>query len=232
MSLFKPTTLTCPACRADVPFDAVHSINADRRPDLRLAILAETFQQQACPNCRTVFRLDPQFNFMDLENHQWINAAPLAALGDWKAQEATAQGLFDEVYGEQAPDAAREIGASLNRRVTFGWAALREKLLAAANGLDDVTLELCKSAVLRSGTPAPVSAATELRLIAVEGDELVFGWLLAADESLGPVLRVSRALYDQIALDADGDWEDLRAEIDAGLFVDLNRLLIAGAPAA
>jgi hypothetical protein len=58
---------------------------------------------------------------------------------------------------------------------------------------------------------------------------LVFGWILASDETIGDTMRVKRALYDQIAADEDGAWADLRADISAGYFVDLNRLTIAPA---
>ena len=51
MSLFETTKLPCPLCGTEVSFNAVHSVNADRRPDLRDAIIAGTFQQEACSSC-------------------------------------------------------------------------------------------------------------------------------------------------------------------------------------
>ena len=225
MSLFKPTLLGCPACGTQVEFQAVHSVNADRRPDLRDEILAETFQQQACPKCGETFRLDPEFNLLDTERGQWIAAAPLASLTQWKSLEDNAKAIFDRAFGEDAAEAAQEIGKTLRPRITFGWPALREKLVAIDHDLDDVTLELCKAYILRS-VDSPIAADTELRLLDVVGDELHFGWLLSADESEGPSMRVARSLYDQIAADADGAWEELRDELTAGLFVDLNRLML------
>jgi hypothetical protein len=43
MSMFESIAVACPACGTQVDFDAVQSVNADRRPDLRAAILAGTF---------------------------------------------------------------------------------------------------------------------------------------------------------------------------------------------
>jgi hypothetical protein len=40
-------------------------------------------------------------------------------------------------------------------------------------------------------------------------------------------MRLARTVYDQIAADADGAWDDLRDELSVGLFVDLNRMLMA-----
>ena len=36
MSLFLTQELPCPSCRTPVSFELVHSVNADRRPDLRV----------------------------------------------------------------------------------------------------------------------------------------------------------------------------------------------------
>ncbi len=230
MSIFRPTTLPCPACGTPVEFEANHSVNADRRPDLRNDILEETFQEQACPKCGESFRLDPEFNLLDMQRGQWIAAAPLASLGQWKEMEDRAKSIFDRAYGDDAPEAAQEIGKTLTPRVTFGWPALREKLLAHDNDLDDVTLELCKAFIMRS-VDSPIAAESELRLLDVGPEGLSFGWLLSADGSLGPTMKVARTLYDQIAADEDGAWEELREEVSAGYFVDINRLLIPQGPA-
>jgi CpXC protein len=48
MSKFETQTLTCPSCGEAVDFEAVASVNADRRPDLREAILDFSFQRQVC----------------------------------------------------------------------------------------------------------------------------------------------------------------------------------------
>jgi len=227
VSIFRKTTLACPACKAAAEFDEVHSVNADRRPDLRLAILDDTFQQQVCPSCGRQFRLDPAFNLMDIRYGQWIDAGPLSELKNWRAREEHARSLFNRAYGAEASELAQEIGAALTPRITFGWPALREKLLAAENQLDDAALELCKAVVMRN-SDSPVSAKSELRLIDVTEDELILAWMLSADESLGPTLRLSRALYEEVAADADGDWEELKEDFANALFVDLNRLMIAG----
>jgi len=227
VSIFRKTSLACPACKAAVEFDEVHSVNADRRPDLRLAILDDTFQQQVCPNCGRQFRLDPAFNLMDTRYGQWIDAAPLSELKNWKAREEHSRSLFNRAYGAEASELAQEIGAGLTPRLTFGWPALREKLLAAENQLDDTALELCKAVVMRNAD-SPVSARSELRLIDVTEDELTFAWMLSADESPGPTLRLGRALYEEVAADGDGDWDELKDDFANALFVDLNRLMISG----
>jgi hypothetical protein len=56
-------------------------------------------------------------------------------------------------------------------------------------------------------------------------ESLIFGWVRASDETILETLRVPRELYTEIAGDADA-WAELRAEITAGPFVDVDRLLV------
>src|SRR5947208_107033 len=182
MSLFKIVPLPCPKCGNTVNFNAVISVNADRRPDLRAAILDGSFQRQACPQCNTEFRLDPELTYMDVGRGQWIAAFPVAKLQAWKEIEAQVQDMFNRAYGERASAAAREIGAGLTPRLTFGWSALREKLAIVENGLDDVIVELAKTAMVRGLDRPPVSPHTELRFLGIDGDTMAVTWLNSADE--------------------------------------------------
>jgi hypothetical protein len=226
--MFRNMMVNCPECGAAVGFKAVMSVNADRRPDLRAAILDGSFQRQPCPSCGKVFRLDPALTYIDVGRGQWIAVFPVAKLGHWKELEEEARVTFAHAYGPQAPAAARKRGARLKQRITFGWGGLREKLVAAEHRLDDVTLELAKLAILRHSETSPVSSETDLRLIDVEGEVLVMAWLQAANEAIVEKLRVPKEVCDAIAADPAG-WQALRDEIAAGLFVDMNRLLVAAA---
>jgi hypothetical protein len=231
MSVFENTKLKCPSCGADVKFSAVHSVNADRRPDLREAILDESFQRRECPSCQQSFRLAPDLNYLDVGRGQWFAAHPLADLARWQEVEQHDREAFDRAFGEQARTAAREIGADLHPRITFGWAGLREKILAARLGLDDVILECAKIAILRSLDSAPLRDDTELRLVdELEDDTLLFVWIELATEAVIESVQVPRALYDDIASNNEL-WAGLRAELSAGLYVDINRLLVEGAEA-
>ena len=51
MSLFTAMKLKCPSCSEDLDFQAVLSVNIDRKPALRDQILGGTFQQEDCPHC-------------------------------------------------------------------------------------------------------------------------------------------------------------------------------------
>jgi hypothetical protein len=227
MSRFLNTRIACPLCRSGFDFEAVQSINADRRPDLRDAILLDRFQAFACPQCGERFRLAPSLNYLDVGRGQWIVAAPVTGVEDWHDREEEARAVFERGWGAAAADAAQEIGRRMKPRITFGWAALREKLLVGELGLDDVVVEACKAAVMRGSRRLPFSAETDLRLMNLSGDRLIMAWQRAADGRVGDALGVPKTLYDAIAADAEGHWASLREAFDGAFFVDLNRMLIA-----
>jgi hypothetical protein len=225
MSIFQSEPLKCPSCGAENEFETVYSINADRRPDLRDAILDDTLQRGACVECGAAFRLDPELTYLSIEDNQWILAEPAARYAQWTELEADAASSFETAYGAEAPAAARQIGKRLQVRVVFGWAALREKLMAAQHGLDDVTLELLKLMLFRSPTGGNLADDTELRLVGVTEQELAFAWLRSANGNFIEALIVPRDAYDGIAA-APQDFESLRRDLMAGSFVDTNRLLV------
>ena len=224
--MFRTITVNCPECGTAVEFKAVLSVNADRRPDLRAAIIGGSFQRQPCPSCGKAFRLDPEMTYVDIGRGQWIAAFPVYKLRQWKEVEEQSRATFAQAYGPQAPATAREIGAGMKPRVTFGWGGMREKLVAADHQFDDVTLELVKLAIVRTSENLPLSNEIELRFINVEEDKLVMAWIRAQTEQVVEMLRVRREIYFDVAANDEG-WHSLREELSAGLFVDMNGLLIA-----
>lgn len=234
MSIFNAVTLACPNCKTPVAFDSVHSVNADRRPDLRRDILRGQFQRKECPSCGAGFRLDAAFVYVDIGRDQWVAAQPVSAMDDWAQRELQARALFDSSYGSGAPPAVRSLGRALRPRLVFGWSALREKLIAAEAVLDDVSLELLKMGMLRNLPAAPFAADASLRLMDFEARRLLFGWVRNPDDAVAELRWVDRELYEDIVADAgrgeDAQWADVRAQFTDALFVDLDRLLIQPQP--
>ncbi|MFV0492108.1 MAG: CpXC domain-containing protein [Pseudorhodobacter sp.] len=233
MSLFRPKNLVCPNCEALITMDAVGSINADRRPDYRDAILDNDFQDVSCGSCGKGFRLQPEFNYLDAGRGQWIASLPAARMPEYILVEDEANTLFAASYGEKAPASAREIGRNLQMRVTFGWPAIREKLLIRQSELDDTVIELVKLDLLRRVSSAPLKPGVELRLTEVLEDMLVMVWLDTATEAVIEELQVPRGLYDAIAGDPE-PWAPTHAKLTDGPFVDMQKLYMGpgrGAPA-
>ena len=225
MSLFETTTIQCPACDTTTEFEAAGSVNADRRPDLRDAILDNSFQNVRCPSCGEAMRLEPVVNYLDVELGLWLAAYPPRQIGDYLALEDQVKGLFDESYGVAASDAAQTVGAGLLPRLTFGWPGTREKLLLRQHKLDDVAIELLKLDLLRRLPEAPLRPGVELRVAGVSDDGFDFVWIETASEDVLQRFKASMALLDEIEGNPDG-WAPLRASLTKGMFVDMQKLYL------
>jgi ribosomal protein S27AE len=225
MSIFHTAEATCPNCGTVSEFELVASVNADRRPDLRAAILDRSFQAEACPKCGTQMRLAPHFSYLDLEHGQWILVQPADTIGDWQGEETAARGVYDETFGEAASAPAQALADGLSPRLVFGWPALREKLICSDLALDDVTLELTKIAIVRNVADSPMADQTELRLTGGENGSLHFSWLVTETEESVTGLDVPREVYDGVAGDLES-WAALREQFEGQMFVDFKRLLV------
>jgi hypothetical protein len=226
MSLFLPVEAKCSKCGTQVKADLASSVNADRRPDLREAILDGSFQSMSCPECGTVVRFPAHLTYIDMERDQWILVEDGSRLMEWQEVEAEATELYDRSFGKRAPALQQSMGETIKARLVFGWPALKEKLLAQAAGLDDITLELFKISVLRNVPAPPLADMTELRLIDTEDDVLTLRWLKTVDEEGINDLPLERALYDEFASNLTA-WAGLRADLEGVLFVDMKRILLA-----
>ena len=228
MSMFNTATAACPSCGTVRTFQLVASVNADRRPDLRAAILDGSFQRETCAKCGTEFVAPPALTYLHVKNGQYILVQPLRFQEHWEASEEMARNAFERAYGAGVSAAAQEIGSGLALRIVFGWAALREKLRCTELRVNDVDLELLKLALLRNAEESPLGDSTELRLIGGDAKTLQLAWISAPTERVLSGFEVPRATYDEIAAD-HGAWEPARAEMAEHPFVDVNRMLLVAA---
>jgi len=229
MSIFRKQELTCKACGTALTFELVHSISADRRPDLRDAILDGSFQRGTCPTCGTEFRVEPEFVYMDIGRGQYIGVWPASKRGEWKDWAQKTRDAFEGTLGKSAPPEAKRIGDKLAVRTVFGWPALLEKVLARQLEIDDRTLEAGKLAVMRSEEEVPLPGHQELRLVGEQDGDALLAWVGAPlGEDTPPMLRVPRQLFADI--DAEpATWQALREQVAEGDVVDFQRELLLAA---
>jgi len=226
MSIFLPVKARCTTCNTPVETDLAASVNADRRPDLRQAILERSFQAITCAKCGTEVRLPAHLTYIDMRRGQWILVEEAEHIGRWREAEADADALYQQAFGRQAPAIQRSLAEGMVPRLVFGWSALREKLLAKDAGFDDVVLELLKISVLRNVPGPPLSDTTELRLIDVEGKQLLLRWLDATNEKGISDLPLEREVYDELVGNL-APWQELKDQLETGLFVDMKRILMS-----
>ena len=231
MSLFDTTTIECPNCETLSDHPAAGSVNADRRPDLRAEILSGTFQVLRCPSCSEEMRLEPLFNYLDVENGLWMAAYPDRQIGEFSVLEGAVQTLFDASYGGSATPSAQEVGELLKARLTFGWPAAQEKLLLATNGIDDVSIEMMKLDLMRRLPSAPLQPGVELRVVGVEDDTFDLVWIDAGSEEVLEEFAVERVLLTEIENNPEG-WAALRESLTKGMFVDMQKLYLDSADTA
>jgi hypothetical protein len=222
MSVFNNTEVTCPGCGSEVKFEVVHSVNAVRRPDLRAAILDRSFQRQACPTCGTMFRVEPQFTYLDIKRKQFFAVWPASNVGQWKEFEARSQAAYDKAFGPGSDGAA--LAGGLLARCVFGWLGLNEKLIAQEHGIEDVELEMAKVATLRTLGDVKLGADREFRLVGATDDELIVAWLRTSTEDSEGEYSVPRQLLKDIQAEPE-KWAALRADVSGGIFVDYRRVL-------
>jgi hypothetical protein len=226
MSILDAAEAVCPQCGATAEVTLVVSVNAVRRPDLRVAILDGSFQAVACPNCATMMRLPPEFIYLDLHRGQWIAIHPSDRLPEWPRLETAARAIFDSSFGDGASEATRGLFDDVVPRIAFGWPALREKLLCADFGLNDTFLEVLKLELMRNAEGAPYADDIDIRLVEGDADTLAFDWVSTRDEYVAASMSVPRRAYDDLSADP-APYAALTAPLDGQLFIDLRRLLLS-----
>ena len=226
MSLFQTTEIACPICSTPVSFDLVVSLSADRRPDLRQAVLDGSFQRKDCPSCGTSFRVDPEFTFIDVQRGQYIGAWPIGKRIEWQACAERTVTSFDLAFGKRAGPEARDIGKKLQPRAVFGWAALVEKLIANEAGIDDASLETAKVYAVSTLESAPLPGRQEFRLVNVIDGDLVFAWVRTDDGTVSDGLQMPRRIIAEIESNPAA-WQEVRSDVAEGVVVDFQREMLA-----
>jgi hypothetical protein len=218
MSLAVP----CPNCGTAVRFSLLSSIDAGRDPDLREAILNRTLQQKPCEACGGAVRPPPAFMYFDRDCGLWVSAHAWTNRDAWQDWEERARTNFQTV-SESGSSIGKQIQAGpVRARVTFGWEALREKIVAAEHGIDDVGLELWKfhHAKTEGG------AGREIRLLSVSGEHVVLAQIAPETEQIINETRASRNEIDE-RLKSSTD-RAVRKRLEQGLYVDVRRLATSG----
>lgn len=136
MAVFFERAISCD-CGASLTVPVANSINVARQPGIRCRILRSEVHTQICHKCNARIAVDAAFTYVDPERNSVFAVLPRKWRHRWKG---ASDGLAscDRIY---ARGTGIDHGA---RRVVFGMAELREKIVAQDANIDDKLVELLK----------------------------------------------------------------------------------------
>ena len=231
MSTFVPSTIIC-RCGERYVVEVATGLHVSRRPDLRQQILGGTLHRFFCPSCGMTTMVDGLLAYTDVPRRQWFTVAPSTGLPWREAWLAVARDSFEATMVKGAPELVASWGQEMTRRLIFGLAPLREKLIASDAGLDDRVVELLKIQLVRDLRDR-FSAADYFHLVAVTpAGELAFE--RTHPDGLIRRFPIPRAMYDALA-GAPELPKLVELAFPDGLLIDHRAMLVpeaAAAPAA
>jgi hypothetical protein len=195
MSTFVPAKIAC-RCGETYPVEVATGLHISLRPDLRQRILDGEFHRFRCPHCATIMQIDGLLAFTDFPRRQWFTIAPGNGLPSRTKWLALARDSFEATMVRNAPEMVVGWGREMTRRLIFGLASLREKLVILDAGLDDRVIELLKIQLLRD-LHDDVSPELYFHLTALRGSALVFE--RAHPDGAVRGAPIPRAMYDALA---------------------------------
>jgi hypothetical protein len=227
MSTFVPSTIVC-RCGERYTVEVADGLHLSLRPDVRQQILDGTFHRFFCPACGMTTMIDKLIAFTDFPRRQWFTIAPSAGMPWRRKWLAVARDSFEATMVHKAPELVVGWGNEMTRRLIFGLASLREKLIAGDAGLDDRVVELLKIQLVRDLRDR-FSADDYFHLVAVTAAELV----LERTHRDGMIRKVPipRGMYDALAAEPElPKWIELA--FPDGLIVDHRAMLVPEAEEA
>lgn len=212
MSIIQTFVLDCD-CGARVETQCCLSINAERHPQLRDALLDRTLHQFTCGACGAALHVEKKLAYLDLPRGELYSVAPERDRGDERALAEDTVAAWQLAFGRQAPVAVGALFDSERFRVRlcFGLEELREKVVARDAGLDDLALEIVKAELMAGNAEWAARGVRTLRLDHVEPDGRLAFLLERASEPpsvLDVGVVAERARHDELAR---APWRDLLA---------------------
>lgn len=199
MTTVSVSTIIC-TCGHSFDADVIEGIHVSRRPDLREAVLGGTFHLLECPACGRELQIDKLVAYTDFDREHWFAVAPEPAIHQYREWRDKIADSYDSTMVRCAPQIVRETWApTMRRRLIFGLASLREKLVVFDLDLDDRVIEAMKLHMITE-VGVPFEFGTYLHLRSFEANDLVFEY-----QAVGMIepqkIPISRAHHDRLASD-------------------------------
>ncbi len=201
MSTRYTTDVDCARCGRTNQVAVADSYSVDRLPAVREWVLDRTLMSTACA-CGQRVEVDKPLLYSDVARGWWIQIATTDRRPMYEVCEGETRAEFATVFDPSTfPRAVAAIAERLRVRVVFGREELREKVLCADHGLDDVLVEILKLEVLVARPELLEAGADILVLDGVVDDVLALVGLAAnqsGDYQAAAEVRVSRSAHDSL----------------------------------
>lgn len=136
MSVLQSHTVRCPRCDAAADRQLARSINAERAPQLRQAVLDGTLQRFACEACGETHVGEVRLAYIDFARKIFIDMFPVDRAGDRDACLAETRRALARMLGPEGPPHAKALFEGVQVRTVFGLEALaRTVRMLEAGGL-------------------------------------------------------------------------------------------------
>ena len=187
MSIAEAQTVACPECAAPQAVLLGESVNIQRSPAWRQAVLDGTFHRFACTACGASFTVERDVLYADLLHGVLIGCFSRARRGELASLEEQLVETWVTAVETEAPPAVAAQFEGPGPRVVFGLAELRQKVVCFDAQLDDRLVEAVKLALLEGVPGAAAAGVADLLLVAVDPARgLVFQPVDAAGVAVGP----------------------------------------------
>lgn len=216
-------------CGASVEMLCCDSVNAERHPHLREALLERRLHAFECGACGLPLVADKQMTYIDLRRQQLYAVAPERERARERELSEDLMETWRLSFGDRAPASVSALfGAErFHVRLCFGLEELREKVVCRDADLSDLALEVYKAELLATNPAWANAGVRTLRFDHVEPDgRFAFAMERATDPPTPLELGIvcARERYDELAATPWRELLDAWPGIASGPYVSLMRL--------
>ncbi len=149
MSRCEIQQVECPSCGASQDTKVFVSVNGARIKSAADRLIDGSWGALACLKCGAEYHRPVPRLFTDLPGKFWVVRYDDSERGRYSMREEEANTIFEREWLERPPASIRDQARSIQRRICFGPAQLREKLLLRRHILDDRIVECLKLVLMR-----------------------------------------------------------------------------------
>ncbi|MBX3330921.1 MAG: hypothetical protein KF722_11000 [Nitrospira sp.] len=223
MSRCENQQVTCPRCGASQETKVFVSVNGGRIKSAADRIVDGSWGALSCLKCGAEYHRPAPRLFSDLPGRLWLVRYDDAERGRYSMREEEANTIFEREWIERPPASIRDQALSMQRRICFGPAQLREKLLLRRHGLDDRMVE-CLKLVLMREYASDLFAFGPAEFYVHQVEPGGFGMVAVSIGERHQIfeLKVERLTFEEIAQDAER-FREAFPELFTNLYVSASR---------